>query len=302
MCGISGFVATGDTTGARELLEAMNERLRHRGPDDGGVWLCGSGGVRVGLAARRLSIIDLSERGHMPMSSADGRLHITYNGEVYNFREVRRELEARGRAFRSDTDTEVVLNAYAEWGPECLHRLNGMFAFAVWDERERELFVARDRLGVKPLHYAAREGGFAFASEMKALFEDASLPREIDWDALDLYLTFRVIPHPYTIFKSVRKLAPGHYLVWKDGRVAERAYWDVFGRANGKSNGEGSSVEDLNGHGRNGHARRNGNGGVAAIKRELFELVEDAVRVRLVSDVPLGVMLSGRVDSRVVPR
>jgi len=151
MCGISGFAATGDTTGARELLEAMNERLRHRGPDDGGVWLCGAGDVRVGLASRRLSIIDLSPRGHMPMSSADGRLHITYNGEVYNFREVRRELESLGHAFRSDTDTEVVLAAYAQWGAECIHRFNGMFAFDVWDERERELFVARDRLGVKPL-------------------------------------------------------------------------------------------------------------------------------------------------------
>jgi asparagine synthase (glutamine-hydrolysing) len=291
MCGISGVAATGDSAVARDLLEAMNERLRHRGPDDGGVWLGRAGDVRVGLAARRLSIIDLSPRGHMPMTSADGRFTITYNGEVYNFRELRRELESHGHTFRSDTDTEVVLNAYAQWGAECLHRLNGMFAFAVWDGRERELFVARDRLGVKPLHYAEWGGRFAFASEMKALLEDASLPRDIDWDALDLYLTFRVIPHPYTIFKSVRKLAPGHYLIWKDGRLSERAYWDVFGRANGA---EG------NGHAPNGHARRNGNASVASIKRELFELVEDAVRMRLVSDVPLGVMLSGGIDSSVV--
>src|ERR671921_573047 len=136
MCGISGVATAGGGAVARELIEAMNERLRHRGPDDGGVWLGGSGDVRVGLATRRLSIIDLSARGHMPMSSADGRLHITYNGEVYNFREVRRELERSGHAFRSDTDTEVVLNAYTQWGPECLHRFNGMFAFAVWDARE----------------------------------------------------------------------------------------------------------------------------------------------------------------------
>jgi asparagine synthase (glutamine-hydrolysing) len=291
MCGISGVATSGGNAVGRELLEAMNERLRHRGPDDGGVWLGGAGDVRVGLAARRLSIIDLSPRGHMPMSSADGRLHITYNGEVYNFGEIRRELESLGYAFCSDTDTEVVLNAYAEWGADCLHRFNGMFAFAVWDARERELFVARDRLGVKPLHYAEWDGRFAFASEIKALLEDASLPREIDWDALDLYLTFRVIPHPYTIFKSVRKLAPGHYLVWKDGRVREHAYWDVFGRA---------GVAGRNGHAANGHARRNGSGSVASIKRELFELVEDAVRMRLVSDVPLGVMLSGGIDSSVV--
>src|ERR1700749_3393122 len=227
MCGISGFAATGDTTVTRELLEAMNERLRHRGPDDGGVWLGVAGDVRVGLASRRLSIIDLSARGHMPMSSPDGRFHITYNGEVYNFREVRRELEHLGHAFRSDTDTEVVLSAYAQWGPDCLHRFNGMFAFAVWDARERELFVARARLGKKPLHFASWDGRFVFASEMKALFEDATLPREIDLDALDLYLAFRVIPHPYIIFKSVRKLAPGHYLVWKDSRLCDRAYWYV---------------------------------------------------------------------------
>src|ERR1043165_8145880 len=203
MCGISGFAATGDTTGARELLEAMNERLRHRGPDDGGVWLGGAGDVRVGLASRRLSIIDLSPRGHMPMRSADGRLHITYNGEVYNFREVRRELEALGHAFRSDTDTEVVLAAYALWGAECLHRFNGMFAFAVWDERDRSLFVARDRLGKKPLHYAEWDGKLAFASEKKALLENRPPPREPDPDALDLYPPFRVIPHPYPIFKRV---------------------------------------------------------------------------------------------------
>ncbi|HZT59138.1 MAG TPA: asparagine synthase (glutamine-hydrolyzing) [Pyrinomonadaceae bacterium] len=292
MCGILGVVATDGGRVERGTLEAMNERQRHRGPDDGGVWLGGAGDVRVGLASRRLSIIDLSPRGHMPMRSADGRLRITYNGEVYNFKEVRRELESLGYAFRSDTDTEVVLNAYAEWGAECLHRLNGMFAFAVWDERERELFVARDRVGKKPLHYAEWDGKFAFASEIKALLEDPTLPRELDLDALDLYLTFRVIPHPYTIFKRVRKLAPGHYLVWKDGRVRVQAYWDVFGRTNGEvSDGHGAN-------GGGGHARREES--VASIKRGLYELVEDAVRLRLVGDVPLGVLLSGGIDSSVV--
>jgi asparagine synthase (glutamine-hydrolysing) len=282
-------VTTGSRPVERELLAAMNERLRHRGPDDGGVWFGGSGEVRVGLGARRLSIIDLSPRGHMPMASADGRLRITYNGEVYNFKEIRRELVALGYTFRSETDTEVVLNAYAEWGAECLHRFNGMFAFAIWDERERSLFVARDRLGVKPLHYAVSGDKFAFASEIKALLADPELSRELDWDALDLYLTFRVIPHPYTVFKSVRKLAPGHYLVWQDGRLRECAYWDVFGRTHGAAG---------NGHAANGDARRSSN--VAAIKRDLCELVEDAVRLRLVSDVPLGVMLSGGIDSSVV--
>ena len=299
MCGISGVATAGGGAVARELIEAMNERLRHRGPDDGGVWLGGSGDVRVALGARRLSVIDPSPRGHMPMLSPDGRFALTYNGEVYNFRELRRELEHTGRAFRSDTDTEVVLNAYAEWGPECLHRFNGMFAFAVWDERERELFAARDRLGVKPLHYAEWGGRLAFASEIKALLEVADLPREIDWDALDLYLTFRVVPHPYTIFKSVRKLSPGHYLVWKDGRARVRPYWDVFGRAGAPGpNGAGRDGGDANGRASNGDGRRDA--GVASIKRELFDLVEDSVRRRLVSDAPLGVLLSGGVDSSVV--
>lgn len=291
MCGIAGLVTIDGRAPERALIERMTERLGHRGPDDGGVYLGGSEGVRVSLGARRLSILDLSARGHMPMSSADGRLCITYNGEVYNFKEVRRELQALGHAFRSDTDTEVVLNAYAEWGTECLHRLNGMFAFAIWDERERSLFIARDRLGVKPLYYAEWEGHFSFASEIKALLEDADLPRELDWDALDLYLTFRVIPHPFTIFKAVRKLAPGHYLLWKDGRVVRRAYWDVFGKLNGNGNGKNHQALE-------GTSPVNGN--LKAIRQELFDLVEDAVRLRMVSDVPLGVLLSGGIDSSVV--
>ncbi len=290
MCGISGLVTTSGEPVDQAVLEAMTERLRHRGPDDGGVWLGGSGDVQVGLGARRLSVIDLSARGHMPMASADGRLRITYNGEVYNFKEVRRELEASGSVFRSDTDTEVVLQAYARWGPECLHRFNGMFAFAVWDERERELFVARDRLGVKPLYYATWDKHFGFASEIKALLEHAGLPRELDWEALDLYLAFRVIPHPYTIFKAIRKLAPGHYLRWKDGRLREQVYWDVFGRPNGAGDERPESNGGASSHG----------GSLASIKRDLFDLVEDAVRQRLVADVPLGVLLSGGIDSSVV--
>ena len=290
MCGISGLITTDGGPIDRAVLERMTERLRHRGPDDGGIWSGASGDVQVGLGNRRLSIIDLSPRGHMPMASSDGRWRITYNGEIYNFKEIRRELEALGYAFHSDTDTEVVLNAYAEWGAECLHRFNGMFAFAVWDQQERSLFIARDRLGVKPLHYSTWDRHFAFASEIKALLEHPSLPRELDLDALDLYLTFRVIPHPYTIFKSIRKLAPGHYLIWKDGRVSDHIYWDVFGRA-GVGEGNGHSAG-------NGHERRNGS--VASIKRDLYELVEDAVKLRLVSDVPLGVMLSGGIDSSVV--
>jgi asparagine synthase (glutamine-hydrolysing) len=288
MCGISGLATTDGQPIDRTLLEDMTERLRHRGPDDGGIWTGGSGEVQVGLGNRRLSIIDLSPRGHMPMASPDGRLRITYNGEIYNFKEIRRELEALGYAFQSDTDTEVVLHAYAQWGPECLQRFNGMFAFAIWDQRERSLFIARDRLGVKPLHYATWDGKFAFASEIKSLLAQPSLPRDLDLDALDLYLTFRVIPHPYTIFAAIRKLAPGHYLIWKDGRTEEHVYWDVFGNSHGTENN----------HRSNGRSRASAN--PASIKKELYELTEDAVRLRLTSDVPLGVLLSGGIDSSVV--
>jgi len=290
MCGICGFVTTGREPLEPSLLDSMTARLEHRGPDDGGVWTDARGGVGVGLGARRLAVIDLSPRGHMPMSTADGALRIVYNGEVFNFRELRAELTSLGYHFRSDTDTEVVLNAYRQWGTECLHRFNGMFAFAVWDERDRSLFVARDRLGVKPLYYAVREGVFSFASEIKSLLEDTELSREVDWDALDLYLTFRVVPHPYTIYKSVRKLAPGHFIIYKDGRLSEREYWDVFG-----ARGGAAATDD---HGAIGKGGRNGS--PADARRELFELVEDAVRRRLVSDVPVGVLLSGGIDSTII--
>jgi asparagine synthase (glutamine-hydrolysing) len=284
MCGICGYVTDEREAPGRSLLEAMTARLEHRGPDDGAVWVGGATGTSVGLGARRLAVIDLSERGRMPMRTADGALRIVYNGEVYNFRELRAELESLGHGFRSETDTEVVLNAYREWGEGCLARLNGMFAFAIWDERDRSLFVARDRLGVKPLYYSERPGAFAFASEIKSLLADPNLPREIDLDALDLYLTFRVVPHPYTIFKSIRKLAPGRFLRLKDGRLSEHSYWNLLDAGPGE-------------------ARRGGtlkNGELSEAKRELFGLVEDAVRRRLVSDVPVGVLLSGGIDSTIV--
>lgn len=287
MCGIAGLVTIDGRPVDRELLARMNERLAHRGPDDAGTWLTQSGDVGVGLGSRRLSIFDLSPRGHMPMSSADGQLTITYNGEVYNFKEIRRELESLGHTFKSNTDTEVVLQAYAQWGVECLHRLNGMFAFAIWDERERSLFVARDRLGVKPLHFTALNGRFAFASEIKSLLMDPALPRDIDFEALDLYLAFRVIPHPHTIFKSVKKLPPGHYLIWKAGQVRQYPYWDVFGKVNG-----------ANGDHQFGQSRSRAK--LESITSDLYDLVEDSVRLRLASDVPLGVLLSGGIDSSIV--
>jgi len=289
VCGICGIVRFDGRPVEYTLVKAMTERLRHRGPDDSGLWFSENGSVHVGFGSCRLSIIDLSPRGHMPMSNQNRTLWITYNGEVYNFKEIRRELKALGYSFRSDTDTEVILHAYEEWGPDCVHRFNGMFAFAIWDKRDQSLFLARDRLGVKPLYYAIQNGSFVFASEIKALLENPELPRDIDWDALNLYFTLRIIPHPYTIFKAIRKLAPGHYLIFKDGRLTEHEYWDVFGRHIGETDNESQAFSV---------ALRNGD--LSFVKRELFSLVEDAVRLRLVSDVPLGVLLSGGIDSSIV--
>lgn len=288
MCGICGIVRLDSQQLDLSTLESMTERLRHRGPDDGGVWVSSHDDVQVGMGSRRLSILDLSPRGHMPMSNHDRSLWIVYNGEVYNFQTIRRELERDGFAFHSNTDTEVILHAYEKWGTDCLHKLNGMFAFAIWNERDHSLFVARDRLGVKPLYYSLWGKQFAFASEIKALMEHPEVPRDLDLDALDLYLTFRIIPQPYTIFKSIRKLAPGHYLVFKNGQLAQEEYWDVL---NNGPVGNGRIA-----HNANGAHKHN----AVAEKVELRRLLEDAVRLRLISDVPVGLLLSGGIDSTII--
>src|SRR5215813_1020897 len=200
MCGICGVA--GQAT--EELLTRMLDRIAHRGPDDRGVYFARSkAGEAIGLGHQRLSIIDLSSAGHEPMSDDQQRVWLTYNGEIYNFRSIRAELKDRGYEFRSDTDAEVIIYSYLEWGYECLHRFNGMFAFAIWDSRDDSLFVARDRLGIKPLYYVHLAETFAFASEIKALLEVPGLDREVDLPALDQFMSFLWVPDPNTMFKGI---------------------------------------------------------------------------------------------------
>ena len=264
----------------------MLKAIEHRGRDDEGVWDSGvfdEENRRVCLGHRRLSIIDPSAAGHQPMLSADGRYALTFNGEIYNYRELRGELEKRGRQFQTDTDTEVLLAAFAEWGEDCLLRLNGMFAFAVWDGRERTLTLARDRLGIKPLYYAtakADESGadqaFLFASEIKALLASGLVARELDPESLHQQLTFLWTPDPQTLFRGVKKLPPAHVLTWSDGRVTVREWWDV-------------SFDEIE-EGR----------GEEWWRERVLETFERVVKMEMVADVPLGAFLSGGVDSSLL--
>jgi asparagine synthase (glutamine-hydrolysing) len=253
----------------------MRDCLRHRGPDDAGSWW--SPDRRVGLAMRRLAIIDLSPGGHQPMADATGNCWITFNGEIYNFKEVRRDLERLGHVFRTASDTEVILQAYAQWGIDCLERLNGMFAFGLCDLTRRRLLLARDRAGEKPLFYRHDPRGLLFASELKALMTDPSFPREIDREALRQYLAFGYVPAPLCILRGVRKVSPAHWLTyeWESGRLETRSYWALPGPG-------GPAVED------------------GELEAELERLLFDSVRMRLVADVPVGVLLSGGLDSSLV--
>jgi len=215
MCGIAGIVSTEhDLPVSEAVLARMRDSITHRGPDDAGHYL----EPGIGLASRRLAILDLSPRGHMPMSTPDGRYWIVYNGEVYNYREIRARLEGRGFKFESNTDTEVILAAFVEEGPAMLHRLNGMFAFAIWDTRERALFMARDRLGVKPLYYCRFSGALYFGSEEKVLFA-AGIPAQFDPATWEELLSFCYVAGERTPFVGVKRLLPGHFLTWKDGDI-----------------------------------------------------------------------------------
>jgi len=273
MCGITGIV---DKKGVDEaLLLQMRDTMVHRGPDDSGIWL--NPNRTVGLAHRRLSIIDLSEAGKQPMSDSSGKVWITFNGEIYNFEEIRYELRRKGYQFKSNTDTEVIINAYGEWGTDCLERLNGMFAFGIYDEGKKIIFLARDRVGKKPLYYTRREGRFVFASELKSLLRDKTLSREIDLQALNHYLAFGYIGGDLCIFKSVRKLLPAYAMIYsvRNGESKIWKYWEP------SSFSKYSLSEDEQ-------------------LEELEEILRDAVRLRLISDVPLGAFLSGGVDSSLV--
>ena len=282
MCGIAGFLLPQPGPARSEIearLWAMIATLRHRGPDDEGVW---SDGL-AGLAHARLSIIDPSPAGHQPIASADGEVWLTYNGEVYNFAELRRDLAGRGYVFQSRTDSEVIVNGWHAWGPELFPRLRGMFALALWDRRSRRLVLARDRIGKKPLYYAPTPAAFWFGSEIKALLAAPGLAREPDLGAIDHYLSLQYVPAPLTAFAGVLRLPAAHYLViapaalggWQDARPVR--YWEL-------------PQPDTAG------PRRR----PAELRRELVARLEEAVRLRLVADVPLGAFLSGGIDSSSV--
>jgi asparagine synthase (glutamine-hydrolysing) len=278
MCGISGLVNCGDA----DTLVRMTNVQSHRGPDDSGLWERRfPDGSYVGLGSRRLAILDLSPDGHMPMSNEDGTVWITYNGEIYNFAELRRELEGKGHRFRSHTDTEAIVHLYEEYGIECLNRLNGMFALAICDLRDAssnrspKMFLARDHFGIKPLYYSERRGKLAFASEVKALLEVPGIEASMSMEALDKYLTFLWVPDPLTMFEGIFKLPAGHYATWENGEFRIEQYWDLtFPSA---------------GH----HFSRS----EADLADEIRERFCASVERQMVSDVPIGAFLSAGLDS-----
>jgi len=271
MCGICGVRRFDGGPVEEGVLRAMRDVMAHRGPDDEGLYLSEG----VGLGHRRLSVIDLAT-GHQPMFNENGTVCIVFNGEIYNHLDVRTELERLGHRYITRSDTESIIHAYEEDGTACVHRLNGMFAFAIWDARAHILFLARDRTGMKPLYYWVDAEKFVFASEIKSILEYPGMPRELDMDGLNLYLALQYVPAPWTLFKGVRKLPPGHFLVCHaDGRVKIEKYWDVtYGSEDDK--GEAFYIEGIR------------------------ERVLRAVERRLISDVPLGAFLSGGVDSSTV--
>jgi len=271
MCGICGAAASErEVRPDPEVIARMSRRLHHRGPDSDGTFERGP----VALAARRLSIIDL-EHGEQPIANEDGSVVVVQNGEIYNYRELKRELERAGHRFATDCDTEVLVHAYEEHGDSFLERLRGMFAIALWDDRRRRLLLGRDRFGIKPLYYAAEDGGLIFASELKAMLEHPGFSRQTDPRAIAAFLAFNSIPAPLTIYATARKLPPGHLLAWEGGEVEVRR----FARPRPVPAGE---------------VRREG---AAALAIELQSTLRDSVRAHLVSDVPVGVLLSGGVDS-----
>ena len=272
MCGICGKLYFDQTRAvAPQELRRMAGTLAHRGPDGEGVWTSRN----VGFGQRRLAIIDLRTVAGQPMSNEDGMVWITFNGEIYNFHELRQELETKGHLFRTDSDTEVIVHAYEEYGRDCLSRLRGMFAFAIWDERQRLLFLARDRVGKKPLFYYLGRDQFLFASEIKALLVDRTVRAEPDPVALDHFLALQYIPSPLTAFRGVRKLPPAHWLEVRNGRIEMGRYWKL----------QYTPKRQIT---------------LADAVAELRWRFTEAVRLRLVSDVPLGAFLSGGVDSSAV--
>jgi len=279
MCGIVGFQSSEHFRTLKAFLPAASDSLAHRGPDDSGMFLDEASGV--GLAHRRLAIIDLSSAGHQPMAAGDSKLHVCYNGEIYNFKQIRSTLVDCGHRFVSTSDTEVLLKAYLQWGADCLQRFVGMFAFAIWDGRNRSLFLARDRLGIKPLYYYLSQDrrSLIFGSELKAIMAFGDRFKDVNPEAVPLFLHYQYVPAPHTIFKHIFKLLPGHFLVYSAGAAKIRQYWQLPGTTPAE-NGTGLSEEDY--------------------LEQLDDLLTRAVSDRLVSDVPLGALLSGGIDSSLV--
>jgi asparagine synthase (glutamine-hydrolysing) len=276
MCGIAGFVESSsvgspfDPESARALTHRMCEAIRHRGPDDEGMLV--EPGVALGM--RRLSIIDVAT-GHQPISNEDGRISVVFNGEIYNFRELRRSLQAAGHRFSTGTDTEVIVHAYEQWGADAFTRLRGMFALALLDRDARTVLIARDRVGIKPLYYASVNGRLYFGSEIKSLLCAPDLPRDLNLDALDHYLSFLYAPRDESFFACIRKLPPGSLLTWRNGRISVVPYW----KPAAQETFIGSERDAVD---------------------QLQDVLIDAVRAHLVSDVPLGAFLSGGIDSSLV--
>ena len=275
MCGINGIAFSSRSRRRVDAtaLKAMRDVITHRGPDDEGIYI----DENVGLGHRRLSIVDVAS-GHQPMTNEDGSLYITYNGEVYNHADYRDELESRGHVYRTHCDTETILHLYEDYGDACVEHLRGMFAFAIWDRNKRELFIARDRLGVKPLYYVhTDDGSLYFASEIKALLEACAVKPELNFAAFSDYLANHATSGEETLFVGVKRLMPGHTLTWRDGEIKIKKYWDV---SFAKVAADGRSDKDY----------------IA----EWSELFRKSVKLRLMADVPLGMFLSGGIDSSAI--
>jgi asparagine synthase (glutamine-hydrolysing) len=267
MCGICGKLNFNrEKPVSRRLLKRMADTISHRGPDDEGYYLSG----QVGLGFRRLSIIDLAT-GHQPLSNEDGTIWIVFNGEIYNFEQLRGDLLARGHVFRTRTDTEVIVHLYEEFGPACVERLRGMFGFAIWDEQRRSLMLARDRIGIKPIYYAIGADSVVFGSEIKAILADSEISARVRPEIIDRFLTFYYVPGEDTLFENIFKLRPGTYMMVRQDKVEIHQYWDLAFNPTPRS--------------------------TADAEKELVELLDESVRMHMISDVPVGILLSGGVDS-----
>lgn len=267
MCGICGKLIFGEAGKVEpSLITSMLDTIRHRGPDDHGTYFAS----HIGLGHRRLSIIDLST-GHQPLSNEDGSVWIVFNGEIYNYQELQKEVESKGHNLKTKSDTEVIVHLYEEYGVSCLDRLRGMFAFALWDTKQKTLFIARDRVGIKPLYYWKSHNSIVFASEIKAILADPSVNRELDLGMIDRFLSFYFLPGEETLFKGINKLLPGHYLVCRGDTVEIRQYWDLHFTEDPISLQEAES--------------------------RTLELLEESLQLHMISDVPVGFLLSGGVDS-----